>query len=253
MPVSLRRGAPGGGPSGPEQYFLSPVGEAACARELNRAPLQRRMFELLRDARPRGVPASSLRTLSPRWRPAMRALCDRDWVVMATADDRRESPNPVHRPLQPTSAQTDAIDSVVSAFGEYACFLLHGVTGSGKTEVYLRIVDAAVQAGTQALVLIPEIALTPQLVDRFQAYFGVPVAVLHSGLSATERYRNWWRARSGAATVVLGTRSAVLAPLPRPGIIIVDEEHDGSYKQQDGCRYHARDCRSSAPPTPEYR
>ena len=115
------------------------------------------------------------------------------------------------------------------------------MTGSGKTEVYLDCVARTVSGGCQALVLVPEISLTPQLIARFEARLGDSLAVLHSGLTDTQRHRAGWRARDGSAAVVLGTRSAVFAPLARPGVIVVDEEHDLSYKQREGFRYHARD------------
>ncbi|WP_439102906.1 primosomal protein N' [Congregibacter sp.] len=123
----------------------------------------------------------------------------------------------------------------------FSCHLLQGVTGSGKTEVYLRLIANCLARGEQALVLIPEIGLTPQTVERFEARFQAPVAVLHSGLSDRQRFAAWQAAQSGTAGIVLGTRSAIFTPLARPGLIIVDEEHDGSYKQQDGFRYAARD------------
>ncbi|MCK5640042.1 MAG: primosomal protein N', partial [Gammaproteobacteria bacterium] len=116
-----------------------------------------------------------------------------------------------------------------------------GVTGSGKTEVYLRIIEEVLASGRQALVLVPEIGLTPQLVQRFQQRFPVPIALLHSGLNDTERLNAWLMARDGSAPIVIGTRSAVFTPLCKPGVIIVDEEHDASYKQHDGFRYSARD------------
>ncbi|MFZ5590959.1 MAG: replication restart helicase PriA, partial [Bacillota bacterium] len=120
-------------------------------------------------------------------------------------------------------------------------FLLHGVTGSGKTEVYLRAIETVLGEGRQAIVLVPEIALTPQMVSRFQARFGDKVAVLHSGLSDAKRYDEWQRIRCGAAPVVLGVRSAIFAPLSNIGIIVLDEEHENSYKQEESPRYHARD------------
>ena len=129
----------------------------------------------------------------------------------------------------------------MAAHGAYAPFVLHGVTGSGKTEVYLRAIERVVARGEQALVLVPEISLTPQLVERFATRFGAPLAVLHSGLGDAERLQAWRAARSGTAPVVIGTRSAVFAPMARPGLIVVDEEHDASYKQQDGFHYSARD------------
>ena len=120
--------------------------------------------------------------------------------------------------------------------------LLHGVTGSGKTEVYLRAADACARAGRQALVLVPEINLTPQLEARFAARFaGRRIVALHSGLTPAQRLRSWLAAHLGLADLVLGTRLAVFASLPRLGLIVVDEEHDPSYKQQEGARYSARD------------
>src|SRR5690606_37258021 len=119
--------------------------------------------------------------------------------------------------------------------------LLDGVTGSGKTEVYLHAIADCLARGRQALVLVPEIGLRPQLLARFRARLGVPVHATHSGLSDGERARTWAAAWRGEARVVVGTRSAVFTQLPDAGLVVVDEEHDGSYKQHDGIRYHARD------------
>ena len=136
--------------------------------------------------------------------------------------------------------QRAAVEAITQADG-FRCFLLHGVTGSGKTEVYLGAIDTVIRRGQQALVLVPEIALTPQLVARFARRFPVPIAVLHSGLTDAERLCAWRAAQTGKAPIVIGTRSAVFTPLKNPGLIVVDEEHDASYKQQDGFRYSARD------------
>ena len=125
--------------------------------------------------------------------------------------------------------------------GGFATFLLHGVTGSGKTEVYLRAMECVRDTGRQSLILIPEISLTPQLLDRVNARFNGRVGVLHSGLTAAERWAQWWQIKRGDVDVVVGARSAVFAPVPSLGLIIADEEHDGSYKQDDGLRYNARD------------
>jgi primosomal protein N' (replication factor Y) (superfamily II helicase) len=125
--------------------------------------------------------------------------------------------------------------------GVFAPFLLHGVTGSGKTEVYLQSIAVALAAGRSALVLVPEIALTPQLVGRFKRRFTCGIAVLHSGLSDGERYDEWRRIRRGEAVIVIGARSALFAPLERLGVLVVDEEHEGSYKQSEGVRYNSRD------------
>ncbi|NKI18397.1 primosomal protein N' [Spongiibacter sp. KMU-166] len=137
--------------------------------------------------------------------------------------------------------QQQALVAITDALGQFRRFLLDGITGSGKTEVYLRGIEQCLQQGRQCLVLVPEIGLTPQTLRRFERRFPGRVTSLHSGLADSERLRNWQAARDGHCDIVLGTRSAVFADLPRLGLIIVDEEHDASYKQQDGWRYSARD------------
>src|SRR3984957_13803654 len=124
--------------------------------------------------------------------------------------------------------------------GKFAAALLHGVTGSGKTEVYLGAIEAALSRGKTAIVLVPEIALTLWVGRLVRARFGEQVAILHSGLPDTERAREWWRVRHGEARVVVGTRSAIFAPLANLGLIIVDEEQETSYKQEETPRYHGR-------------
>jgi primosomal protein N' (replication factor Y) len=144
--------------------------------------------------------------------------------------------------LVATPAQESAIAALTGALAQgFATFLLHGVTGSGKTEVYLRIIATARAAGRGALVLVPEIALTPQLASRFRARFGDDVAVLHSALPPGERLRAWRQLRAGEVGIAVGARSAIFAPVQRLGVLVVDEEHDGSFKQDDGFRYNARD------------
>jgi primosomal protein N' (replication factor Y) len=151
----------------------------------------------------------------------------------------------VSAPPTLTDEQRVAVDEIVAALHGgpqvFTPFLLHGVTGSGKTEVYLRVIAKALEAGRTALVLVPEISLTPQLAARFRARFGDLVAILHSGLSETARFGEWSRLRRGDARIAVGARSAVFAPLTGLGVIVVDEEHDGSFKQDEGVRYHARD------------
>ena len=143
--------------------------------------------------------------------------------------------------IELTDAQRVAVDAIVGSGTRFAVHLLHGVTGSGKTEVYLRAIAGLIGERGQALVLVPEISLTPQLVQRFRDRFDSAPAIMHSGLAAGERLDAWRRARSGEARIVIGTRSAVFAPLPRLALIVVDEEHDPSYKQHEGFRYSARD------------
>ncbi|MCG9679254.1 primosomal protein N' [Vibrio sp. Isolate24] len=155
----------------------------------------------------------------------------RDWSQQVEADVDKPKLN---------EEQAVAIATVNSLSG-FGCFLLEGVTGSGKTEVYLNLIKPVLEKGQQALVLVPEIGLTPQTINRFRHRFEVPVAVIHSGLNDSERLNAWLSARDKAAGIVIGTRSALLTPFADLGIIIVDEEHDASYKQQDSLRYHARD------------
>jgi primosomal protein N' (replication factor Y) len=137
--------------------------------------------------------------------------------------------------------QANAVNAIQESLGSFQGFLLQGVTGSGKTEVYLRCIEQASERGLQSLVLVPEISLTPQLMSRFEQRLTGCLVSLHSGLNNTERMQSWVCAAKGHADVVIGTRSSILAAMPRLGLIIVDEEHDGSLKQQDGFRYHARD------------
>jgi primosomal protein N' (replication factor Y) len=146
----------------------------------------------------------------------------------------REAPLPLH------AQQAQAVEAIRAARG-FTPLLLEGVTGSGKTEVYLQAIQTCLERGQQALVLVPEIGLTPQILARFKARFRVPVLALHSGMSDRQRLDAWLWAREGSARILIGTRSAIFTPLRRPGLIIVDEEHDSSFKQQEGFRYHARD------------
>lgn len=137
--------------------------------------------------------------------------------------------------------QQHAVETITAASNQFKVFLLDGVTGSGKTEVYLRAMAAMLQMNKQVLILIPEISLTPQTVARFKARFQLPVVALHSGLSEQQRLQAWLKAKAGEVQIVIGTRSAIFTPFANLGLIIVDEEHDTSFKQQDRFRYHARD------------
>jgi primosomal protein N' (replication factor Y) len=182
------------------------------------------------------------------WRPTLRALMQRNLVHSERDTARPElglqayaDPALLARRSQLNPDQADALRFVVDCFDTFAGLILEGVTGSGKTEVYLHAIDACLQRGQQALVLVPEIGLTPQTLRRFRHHLPVPVHVLHSGLNETERVRAWTAMASGEGRVLIGTRSAIFAPLPQGGLIILDEEHDTSYKQQEGWRYHARD------------
>ena len=144
-------------------------------------------------------------------------------------------------PLQLNDQQQKATVELTACLGSFKACLLEGVTGSGKTEVYLQLIHQVLEQGKQALILVPEIGLTPQTVRRFRERFGVPVALMHSGLNDRERLQAWRQVKEGKARILIGTRSAIFTPMPEPGLIILDEEHDGSFRQQDGLRYSARD------------
>jgi len=173
------------------------------------------------------------------WRAAARTLAGRGLAERFAIPASQLAPTPQPGPAL-HDEQRQAVEAVAACTG-FAALLLDGVTGSGKTEVYLQAIADCLARDRQALVLVPEIGLTPQTLARFRARLGVPVHALHSGLGDGERARVWAAAARGEARVVVGTRSAVFVPLPNAGLVVVDEEHDGSYKQQDGIRYHARD------------
>jgi primosomal protein N' (replication factor Y) len=176
--------------------------------------------------------------LPPRLR-SLKPLPKRKKTAQNTEDDATGGFVPGHAP---NTAQARAIERIGAASGAFKPFLLHGITGSGKTEVYLRAIAEVVARGNQALALVPEIGLTPQLEARFrQAFPHARIAVLHSALEDTPRTHAWLDAAKGDAQIVLGTRLAVLAPMPKLGLVVVDEEHDASFKQQEGLRYSARD------------
>ncbi len=175
---------------------------------------------------------------------SLKALLDKDLVKKETVHEKivsaQKNTFKIKLPKS-TPQQQKVIDAIYKKAERFNCFLLNGITGSGKTQVYMEIIARTIQSGQQALVLIPEIGLTPQFIQRFQDTFNTGIALYHSGLSEQERFSTWLRARDQSVSIIIGTRSAVWLNLKNPGIIIVDEEHDLSYKQQDGFRYSARD------------
>jgi primosomal protein N' (replication factor Y) len=229
LPPRLRRPRPLALP--PEAFAITASGRAAAASLPARSRKRRELLERL-AAGP--VPAAAL---GPS--PALRALVKAGLAEPCAAAAAR--PHLVaEEPL--TAAQGAAVGTITEALDRYAAFLLLGITGSGKTEVYLHCIAAALAGGRQALVLVPEINLTPQLAALFARRFpGTRVATLTSAAAENERAAGWLAAQSGAASIVLGTRLAVFAPFARLGLVVVDEEHDASFKQQEGVRYSARD------------
>ncbi len=227
-----------------ERWFASETGIAALAdKALARAPRQRELLEILQADG--GISSDALAERFDDWRTPMRALVARGFA--SSAEIPEEPPADAGELVRATgpalvSEQAAAVEAIDAAAGRFAPFLLYGITGSGKTEVYLHAVERTLRRGQRALVLVPEIGLTPQLVGRFRERFAAPVALLHSALSDTERLAAWRQCLSGQARIVLGTRSAVFAPVADLGIVIVDEEHDSSFKQHEsGFRYSARD------------
>jgi primosomal protein N' (replication factor Y) len=236
LPVALRsaRELPA---SGVPALRLTPAGEAALADSARRRGTR---VDALLQALSQGARATA--DLEAGLGPiatAARTAVARGWVERQRLAAAAAMPAGVAGP--PLNEEQSAATEAIAAADGYTPFLLDGVTGSGKTEVYLQAIRRCLERGRQALVLVPEIALTPQALKRFRERLGVEVAVLHSGLGETERARAWLAAARGQAQVILGTRSALFVPLPRAGMIVVDEEHDASYKQQEGFRYHARD------------
>jgi len=225
-----------------EHWRLTAAGRTEALPALGRrGPRQRALIEFLLEHDPAAAPA--LAAFGDRWRDQIRALVAKGWAERMTLPRSAATWQGGAHAAAPvlTPAQSSAVSAVMEEFERFAVWLLHGVTGSGKTEVYLRLVEYALSRGKQALVLVPEITLTPQLVSRFERRFAAPIAVLHSALGDSERLAAWRRARAREVAIVIGTRSAVFTPLPGAGLIVVDEEHDASYKQQDGFRYSARD------------
>lgn len=239
MPGALRKG----GPSQPKMVrYLSvtALGQQTDIQVLSKAPKQQQLLALLQQGE------TSYSTVLAEFAAAsIKALITKELVQNV---DRQPSlsanwQQQIHigqKPI-PNVEQAIAISSIEQKLGQYASFLIEGVTGSGKTEVYLQAIENVLMQGKQVLILVPEIGLTPQTVHRFKQRFNLPVGVLHSSLTDNERLVVWQQSQAGQLPIVIGTRSAIFTPLLNPGMLIVDEEHDASYKQQDGLRYHARD------------
>ena len=236
LPAPLRRGDPL-----PETcihgWLLTEAGRTGLAG-LRKHTGTRRLAERIAHG---AIDEDTLDSDHDGWRAAARALHKRGYAerVALPRGTMASAATPPGHALNP--AQRNAVDAILAMRDRFQALLLEGVTGSGKTEVYLEAIADCIARGKQALVLVPEIGLTPQTLRRFRAHLGVPVHALHSGLADGERARVWTAMLRGEARVLVGTRSAIFTPLPEAGLIVVDEEHDASYKQQDGVRYHARD------------
>ncbi len=202
------------------------------------ASQQRAILELLQQ-HPQGLAQTVITNNLPKSTPSLKTLHKKGWIELIVPINNQLLSKSSH--LQLNQAQDEVVNQTCANLHQFYPALLDGVTGSGKTEVYLQIIQEVLNQGKQAIVLVPEINLTPQIVNRFEQRFAIPIATWHSKLTKTERLHTWLLAKDGIAPIVIGTRSAIWIPLARPGIFIVDEEHDSSYKQQDTFRYSARD------------
>jgi primosomal protein N' (replication factor Y) (superfamily II helicase) len=221
----------------PKVYQLTASGRALDAAALKRSAKQQALWQALHNHQ-----LSESVLLQQHSRNTLKQLLDKqlaeELIVPPSPFTALDAPA---KGLKLTASQALAVTAVTQAFGRFERLLLEGVTGSGKTEVYLQAIASLLSQQQQVLVIVPEIGLTPQTLARFQARFDVPVLCWHSALSDSERLHCWLQASSGAAAIIIGTRSALFLPFWRLGLIIIDEEHDQSLKQQDGFRYHARD------------
>jgi len=238
MPALLRQGKAAEYPR-QRIWSLSSEGQNVVLDSLKRAPRQRAIMQALQQS---ALSDPSLREQFPGCSEVIKKLVAKNWLHVHEQQGQPDIQMGAGETGPDLNAeQRSAVDSITDSLGRYATYLLEGVTGSGKTEVYLHCIEACLQQGRQALVLIPEIGLTPQMIQRFSKRLSGRIGVLHSGLSDSERLQTWLAARSGELDVVLGTRSAIFTAMKNIGLIIVDEEHDASYKQTDSFRYSARD------------
>lgn len=240
LPVLLRQGKPAS--AAPLWYwFATEQGQSVDINSLKRSPKQQQALAALRQGRIWRHQVAEM-AFNDAALQALRSkgLCDLNSEAPAVVDWRQHFSVAGDR-LRLNTEQATAVGALHSAADSFSAWLLAGVTGSGKTEVYLSVLENVLAQGRQALVLVPEIGLTPQTIARFRERFQAPVEVMHSGLNDSERLSAWLKAKSGEAAIVIGTRSSLFTPFKDLGVIVIDEEHDSSYKQQEGWRYHARD------------
>ncbi|HBV76147.1 MULTISPECIES: primosomal protein N' [Vibrio] len=239
LPSLLKKGKPADFAS-LKQWHITESGKNQLVAGFGRAHLQAKVVRMLENG-PLSHQAMIEEDVSSS---TLKTLQDKGWIEAVHTQPKKTSwpPNIENSQLRPQLNEEQAIAvATINNHQGFGCYLVDGVTGSGKTEVYLNLIKPVLDKGKQALVLVPEIGLTPQTINRFKRRFNVPVEVMHSALNDTERLNAWLSARDKNAGIVIGTRSALFTPFADLGIIIVDEEHDASYKQQDTLRYHARD------------
>lgn len=240
LPTLLRQGKPTALPT-LTYWQLTTAGWQVDLQTLRRAPMQARVLKLLAE-HPEGLDKTALQQAEVQSN-ILHTLLSKGWIRKLEVQPEASEYLPIAKTtgLTLNAAQQQAVTAITQQLNLAQTFLLDGVTGSGKTEVYLQVIAEVIARGKQALVLVPEINLTPQTVERFQQRFAAKTVVLHSNLTDNQRFAAWLQAKTGIAQIVIGTRSAIFTPLAKPGIMIVDEEHDASFKQQDSFRYCARD------------
>lgn len=234
FPVALRQGKPAVLRQ-ESSFALTRLGQEAPLEQLKRAPKQQALLTLF-QAHDGVISSAAL----GQHRPALKALLEKGLLAEQQMQVSAQKIT-LGTPLSANAEQQAAIEAIVAGLGHFHVSLLEGVTGSGKTEVYMQAIAAVLAKGLQVLVLLPEITLTPQLEQRFRQRFAVSIVTFHSKLTDTQRLNAWLGMQQGRASIMLGTRSALFTPLKKPGLIILDEEHDTSFKQQEGFRFSARD------------
>ncbi len=238
LPVLLRQGKPAVAQQ-EKRYQLTPTALDFDPQQLKRAPRQQ---QLLRELTRGALNSRQLKAITPHWRDPIKRMIEHG-LVEITHTAPHSPPTELQRGHPLNREQQRAVSRIQQELNQQQprALLVDGITGSGKTEVYLQAMEQTLTAGKQVLILVPEISLTPQTVSRFRNRFSQQIVLLHSGRSSTERLNGWIAARNGEASIIIGTRSALFTPMRRPGMIIIDEEHDSSFKQHEGFRYSARD------------
>ena len=258
FPAALRKGQSADLQYSELFYELTECGLITQPLDLKRTPKQLHLLTYFQTNHPVTLTETDLADWDKNWRKPLKALLEKSLVkqaleIVKTAELKAINPNrsagkEIYPNIssglnipQPNPEQQAAIDCISNNLGNFAVYLLEGITGSGKTEVYMQVIQSVLNCGQQVLVLVPEINLTPQLEARFRQRFSVAMALFHSNLTDKQRQDAWLRMQKGISSILLGTRSALFTPLKNPGLIILDEEHDSSFKQQEGFRFSARD------------
>lgn len=256
FPTGLRNGKPAMLTLTGQAYTLTELGKGTGIESLKRSPKQQKILAGFQQHNDNRLSNNDLSKLDDNWQSAVKALIAKQLLTRVSfelgskslfaAEDAHlgqiiTSETQEITALELNPEQQIAITSVIGKIGRFSVFLLEGVTGSGKTEVYMQIIRTVLARGQQVLVLVPEINLTPQLEERFQQRFSVAMTLSHSNLTDKQRQTAWLNMQQGTSAILLGTRSALFTPLKKPGLIILDEEHDASFKQQEGFRFSARD------------